>query len=116
MNPLSGDACEYSVGLQLPGGGSSISLIMHRFITLFFALACSLSAQQPPYDVFPSAEPPYYRKRYEASARPGELVFPVNYTIWIPKGVKTLRGVIDCTIPKGTERIRLVAAFESLPE
>jgi acetyl esterase/lipase/pimeloyl-ACP methyl ester carboxylesterase len=32
--------------------------------------------------------------RYEAGARQGELVYPVNYTIWIPKGVKTLRGVI----------------------
>src|SRR3954452_14870781 len=60
----------------------------------FVAGAADLHAQKPPYDVFPSAEPPYYRKRYEASARPGELVFPVNYTIWIPKGVKTLRGVI----------------------
>lgn len=51
-------------------------------------------AQQPPYDVFPSADPPYYRVRYEASAIPGELSFPVNYTIWMPPGVKQLRGVI----------------------
>lgn len=53
-----------------------------------------LYAQKPPYDVFPPADPPYYRVRYEASAKPGELVYPVNYTIWIPNGVKTLRGVI----------------------
>src|SRR4029079_15483554 len=26
--------------------------------------------------------------------KPGELIFPVNYTIWIPNDVKTLRGVI----------------------
>ena len=51
-------------------------------------------AQNPPYDVFPPAEPPVYRVRYEASAEPGGLAFPVNYTIWIPPGVKTLRGVI----------------------
>ena len=51
-------------------------------------------AQQPPYDVFPPADPPYYRVRYEASTKPGELIFPVNYTIWIPSGVKLLRGVI----------------------
>jgi len=51
-------------------------------------------AQQPPYDVFPPAEPPYYRIRYEASKEPGELIFPVNYTIWIPPGVKQLRGVV----------------------
>jgi hypothetical protein len=48
-------------------------------------------AQKPPYDVFPPAGAPYYRVRYGASA---ELVYPVNYTIWIPPGVKSLRGVI----------------------
>ena len=32
--------------------------------------------------------------RYEASTQPGELIYPVNYTIWIPKDVKSLRGVI----------------------
>jgi len=53
-----------------------------------------LWAQNPPYDVFPEADPPYYRVRYEASEQPGELSFPVNYTVWIPPGVKTLRGVI----------------------
>mgnify|MGYP005851224219 CR=1 FL=1 len=51
-------------------------------------------AQKPPYDVFPKAEPPYYRVRYEGSTQPGQLAFPVNYTIWIPPGVKTLRGVV----------------------
>lgn len=51
-------------------------------------------AQQPPYDVFPDAEPPYYRVRYEASDQPGELSFPVKYTVWIPAGVETLRGVV----------------------
>lgn len=51
-------------------------------------------AQKPPYDVFPPAEPPYYRVRYEASSQPGELIYGVNYTVWIPKDVKTVRGVI----------------------
>lgn len=51
-------------------------------------------AQQPPYDVFPPAGPPYYRVRYEASKEPGELIFPVSYTIWIPSGSKPRRGVI----------------------
>jgi len=54
----------------------------------------SLRAQKSPYDIFPSADPPYYRVRYEASTNPGALIFGVNYTIWIPKDVKTLRGVI----------------------
>jgi hypothetical protein len=61
---------------------------------LFLLLALPLSAQQAPYDVFPPADPPYFRVRYEASTQPGELVFAVNYTIWVPPGVKSLRGVI----------------------
>jgi pimeloyl-ACP methyl ester carboxylesterase len=58
------------------------------------ALPTTLLAQQPPYDVFPPADPPYYRVRYDASTQQGELAYPVNYTIWIPKDAKTLRGVI----------------------
>src|SRR5262249_22084845 len=61
---------------------------------LFVAFAADLPAQKPPYDVFPPAEAPYYRVRYEASMKQGELPYGVNYTIWIPKDVKTLRGVI----------------------
>jgi hypothetical protein len=62
-------------------------------VLLLVAVADS-RAQQPPYDVFPPAEPPYYRVRYEGSTHAGELVYPVNYTVWIPPGVKTLRGVV----------------------
>jgi hypothetical protein len=51
-------------------------------------------APRPPYDIFPPAQAPYYRVRYSASTKPGELTFAVNYTIWIPRGVKFLRGVI----------------------
>ncbi len=51
-------------------------------------------AQNPPYDVAPEAKPPYYRVRYEASDKQGELIFPVKYTVWIPEGVKQLRGVV----------------------
>ncbi len=65
-----------------------------RLALLLTVLPASLPAQQPPYDVFPPAEPPYYRVRYEVSAQPGELAFPVNYTIWIPPDAKSLRGVI----------------------
>jgi pimeloyl-ACP methyl ester carboxylesterase len=59
--------------------------------------ACGLSAvlaQQPPYDVFPDAQPPYYRVRFEASTQSGGLIFPVNYTVWVPPDVKVLRGVV----------------------
>ncbi len=65
-----------------------------RLATIYLTLCTVTLAQQPPYDVFPPADPPYYRVRYEAGTGPGELVYPVNYTLWIPPGVATLRGVI----------------------
>lgn len=65
-----------------------------RPFAVFAAPAACVLAQQAPYDVFPAAEAPYYRVRYEASTQPGALIYPVNYTIWVPPGVKTLRGVI----------------------
>ncbi|HEX8913098.1 MAG TPA: hypothetical protein VF796_12130 [Humisphaera sp.] len=62
---------------------------------LLLALAApSAHGQNKPYDVFPPADAPYYRVRYEASSKPGELIYPVNYTVWIPPGVKALRGVV----------------------
>ena len=67
---------------------------MRSFILACLALAPSLLAQQPPYDVFPDAAPPYYRVRYEASTQAGELIFPVNYTVWVPPGVKELREML----------------------
>jgi len=63
------------------------------FLLLLFC-AGAVFAQRPPYDNPPPVEPPYYRVRYEASQRPGELIFPVQYTVWVPPGVKTLRGVV----------------------
>lgn len=54
-------------------------------------LCAPAAAQRAPYDVFPPAEPPYFRVRYEASEEPGGAIFPVNYTIWLPPGVSTLR-------------------------
>jgi pimeloyl-ACP methyl ester carboxylesterase len=67
---------------------------MRHIAISFVALVTSLAAQQAPYDVFPPADPPYYRVRYEASTKSGELVFAVNYTLWIPPGAGSLRGVI----------------------
>jgi pimeloyl-ACP methyl ester carboxylesterase len=64
-----------------------------RYLAFLF-LAAAASAQKAPYDVFPPAEAPYHRVRYEASSKPGELILPVNYTAWIPPGVKEVRGVI----------------------
>jgi pimeloyl-ACP methyl ester carboxylesterase len=68
---------------------------MRSIAFLFLILTPALHAQQAPYDVFPPAEAPdYYRVRYEASTKPGELIFAVNYTLWIPNDAKYLRGVI----------------------
>ncbi|HEY2911294.1 MAG TPA: hypothetical protein VGI99_13675, partial [Gemmataceae bacterium] len=63
-------------------------------VFLVAAGASELNAQPKAYSVFPAANPPYYRVRYEASQQPGELAYGVNYTIWIPPDVKALRGVI----------------------
>jgi len=50
------------------------------------------AAYTPP--PLPPADPPYFRVHYEPSTQPGELTFGANYTIWIPPGVKTLRGIV----------------------
>jgi pimeloyl-ACP methyl ester carboxylesterase len=66
---------------------------MRTIVFSLLTFATSLSAQNAPYDVFPAADPPYYRVRYEAK-QAGALIFPVNYTIWMPPGVTSVRGVI----------------------
>tara|TARA_R110002049_G_scaffold285698_4_gene466983 strand:- start:108253 stop:109611 length:1359 start_codon:yes stop_codon:yes gene_type:complete len=71
-----------------------MSLSNNLLVLLFFISATAAFAQEPPYDVFPDAEPPYYRVRFEASDQPNGLIFPVKYTIWIPTGVKTVRGIV----------------------
>jgi len=70
----------------------SVSMVAALVVAALAAAAAS--GQQPPYDVFPPAEPPYYRVRYDASAEPDALIYPVNYTLWVPPGVTQLRGVI----------------------
>jgi pimeloyl-ACP methyl ester carboxylesterase len=68
--------------------------LMRHVVPLLIAFTTAAFAQNAPYDVFPPAEAPYYRVRYEASTTAGELIFPVNYTAWVPPGVAELRGVI----------------------
>lgn len=41
-----------------------------------------------------STEDRYYVVEYPPSTRPGQLQFGVTYTLWLPKDVKTIRGVI----------------------
>ncbi len=57
----------------------SFSMLTWTALLLLVAGATDVFAQRPPYDVFPAAEPPYYRVRYEAGVKPGELVYPVNF-------------------------------------
>ena len=64
---------------------------------LAIALTGALLAQTTPPPApppLPPAEPPYYRVHFEPSTQPGELIFGVSYTLWIPPGVKTLRGIV----------------------
>jgi hypothetical protein len=83
-------------------------------IAASFSLLVTAVAQKPPYDIFPPVGPPYYRVRYEASEQPGELKFPVNYTIWIPPNVQMLRGVIvhQHGCGEGSCRSGLTGAFD----
>ena len=67
---------------------------LRHAILILLALTVTLPAQKAPYDKPPEVKPPYYRVRFEASGKPGELIFPVQYTVWIPAGVKQLRGVV----------------------
>ncbi|PQO25440.1 hypothetical protein C5Y96_24165 [Blastopirellula marina] len=67
-----------------------------RCLLLLLLLSTTAIAQEKenPYsDPVPVASP-YYRVRYEASTKEGELQFPVTYTMWLPEGVDKLRGVI----------------------
>jgi pimeloyl-ACP methyl ester carboxylesterase len=68
--------------------------MLRHLLPAILVLPAIANAQLAPYDVFPAAESPYFRVRYEASSEPGGLIFPVNYTVWIPPGVEQLRGVI----------------------
>ncbi|MEN8784077.1 MAG: hypothetical protein ABF379_06930, partial [Akkermansiaceae bacterium] len=67
-----------------------------RLVLLFAILSQGIRAQDAkgPYEASPPAEAPYFRVRYDAGIKNGELAFPVKYTIWIPPTVKTLRGLI----------------------
>jgi len=61
---------------------------------LIILLSGSVSAQESVYQNSLPADPPYYRVRFEASTKPGELIYPVSFTVWVPPQVKTLRGLI----------------------
>jgi len=60
-------------------------MMPRRFLALAAALLFASVA---------GAAGPYHEVKYAPSDQPGELIFGVTYTVWIPDGVKTLRGVI----------------------
>lgn len=45
-------------------------------------------------EISPIICPPYYMVHHEGSTNEGELKISANYTLWLPPGAKTLRGVI----------------------
>ena len=79
-------------------------------VLIVAALSASALAAEPP----PPIAPPYYSIRYETSDKPGELAMPVTYTLWIPEGAKTLRGVIvhQHGCGKGSGVTGLTAAYD----
>ncbi|TWT49784.1 hypothetical protein Pla22_49860 [Rubripirellula amarantea] len=88
--------------------------ILKSCLLFLAALSTTAIGQQAPYDIFPDAKPPYYRVRYEASNQEGELSFPVNYTIWVPPNVSSIRGVIvhQHGCGEGSCKSGLTAAFD----
>lgn len=58
------------------------------FRTTLLLLACL------PAFIAVSAEDAYFTVEYPPSSEPGELIYGVTYTAWVPEGVKTVRGVI----------------------
>ncbi len=83
---------------------------MIRSVILAIVIVTPGRAATPP----PVAVPPYYSVDYEASETAGELGVAVTHTLWIPPGVKTLRGVIvhqhGCGISAGVSGI--TAAYD----
>ncbi|MDB6126029.1 MAG: GDSL-like Lipase/Acylhydrolase [Pedosphaera sp.] len=63
-------------------------------IIYFTIVLSTFSVRAGAEDFTKAVSPPYYRVHYEGSTNEGELKIGVTYTVWIPPGVKILRGVI----------------------
>ncbi|MEM6366099.1 MAG: hypothetical protein AAF745_16840, partial [Planctomycetota bacterium] len=61
------------------------------FCLSFLIESSVVEAEEPRYDWAPEATPPYYRVRYEAADTDDGLQFAVQYSVWIPPDVETLR-------------------------
>lgn len=84
---------------------STPHLNMKTCLLALLALVSSVAAE---------VAPPYYSVTYEASTKPNELAMGVTYTLWVPPGAKTLRGVIvhqhGCGI--SSAKTGLMAAYD----
>ena len=63
-------------------------------VICFTILLLAFSFRAAAEDFTNVISPPYYMVHYEGSTNEGELKISANYTLWLPPGVKTLRGVI----------------------
>lgn len=83
---------------------------MHRsFLIALTVATAALSAEDRP-----TVAPPYYALERAASEQAGELAVAATYTLWVPPGARTLRGVIvhqhGCGISSG--KSGLTAAYD----
>jgi hypothetical protein len=62
---------------------------MMRLPCLFWSFVTLIAISATTY-----ADGRYFEVEYPPSEQPGELIYGVTYTVWIPERVKTLRGVI----------------------
>ena len=86
---------------------------IHLSLVMTFVAALAYG-QDPQPPSAPPATSPHFRVHYDASTQPGELVFGVSYTVWIPPGVTTLRGLIvhQHGCGEGACRAGLTASFD----
>lgn len=66
--------------------------MLPRHVSVFLRLFVFLAAMASSGTAF--AEGRYFEVEYPPSEQPGELIYGVTYTVWIPEGVAKLRGVI----------------------
>jgi len=83
----------YSSALSSPGARRRFVAAIIGAVAGAVAAPGLAGAQEPPYDVRPPIAPPTWRVRFEAGTAP-DLVYPATFTVWIPPGVPTLRGVV----------------------
>lgn len=63
---------------------------VRRHLNIYFGILAVIGS----FSANARAEDTIHAVRYEPSDKPGELIYAVTYRVWIPEGVKTLRGVI----------------------